>query len=35
LLTNGVARTVDISSFRPSRFAEHVPIKAQFEYVDD
>ena len=35
LLTDGVARTVDISSFRPSRFAEHVPIRAQFEYVDD
>jgi glycine/D-amino acid oxidase-like deaminating enzyme len=35
LLTDGVARTVDISSFRPSRFAEHAPIKAEFEYVDD
>jgi sarcosine oxidase, subunit beta len=35
LLLDGVARTVDISSFRPSRFAEHAPIKAEFEYVDD
>lgn len=35
LLTDGKARTVDITSFRPSRFAEGKPIKAQFEYQDD
>jgi sarcosine oxidase, subunit beta len=35
LLTNGQATTVDISSFRPERFAEGKPIKAQYEYVDD
>jgi glycine/D-amino acid oxidase-like deaminating enzyme len=35
LLLDGVARTVDVSSFRPGRFAEGAPIKAEFEYVDD
>ena len=35
LLVDGAARTVDISSFRPSRFSESAPIKAEFEYVDD
>ena len=35
LLTEGSARTVDISAFRPSRFAEGKPIKAEFEYEDD
>jgi len=35
LLLDGNSKTVDISAFRPSRFAEGLPIKAQFEYVDD
>jgi sarcosine oxidase subunit beta len=35
LITEGRATTVDITSFRPSRFAEGKPIKAQFEYKDD
>ena len=35
LLTDGRASSVDITSFRPQRFAEGKPIKAEFEYVDD
>jgi sarcosine oxidase, subunit beta len=35
LLLDGKGKTVDISSFRPSRFAEGKPIKAEFEYKDD
>jgi sarcosine oxidase subunit beta len=35
LLLDGEGKTVDISSFRPSRFAEGAPIRAEFEYVDD
>lgn len=35
LLLDGRARTVDIRAFRPWRFAEGQPIKAQFEYRDD
>ncbi|HZS95588.1 MAG TPA: FAD-binding oxidoreductase, partial [Terriglobales bacterium] len=35
LILDGVATTVDISAFRPSRFAEGKPIKAEFEYKDD
>jgi len=35
LILDGVAKTVDISAFRPSRFVEGKPIKAEFEYVDD
>ncbi len=35
LLLDGKSKTVDISAFRPSRFAEGLPIKAKFEYVDD
>lgn len=35
LIHEGKARSVDISSFRPSRFAENLPIKAEYEYVDD
>jgi len=35
LLLNGMGKTVDISAFRPSRFAEGKPIRAEFEYVDD
>jgi glycine/D-amino acid oxidase-like deaminating enzyme len=35
LLLDGKARSVDIGPFRPSRFAENAPIKAEYEYVDD
>jgi sarcosine oxidase subunit beta len=35
LLLDGAGKTVDISAFCPSRFAEQRPIKAEFEYVDD
>jgi sarcosine oxidase, subunit beta len=35
LLLDGAGKTVDIGAFRPSRFAEGKPIKAEFEYVDD
>jgi sarcosine oxidase subunit beta len=35
LLLDGSGKTVDINAFRPSRFAEGQPIKAEFEYVDD
>jgi sarcosine oxidase, subunit beta len=35
LLLDGQSKSVDISSFRPSRFAEGKPIKAEFEYQDD
>jgi sarcosine oxidase, subunit beta len=35
LLLDGRGKTVDISPFRPSRFAEGVPIKAEHEYKDD
>lgn len=35
LVLDGRGKTADISAFRPSRFAENHPIKAQFEYVDD
>jgi sarcosine oxidase subunit beta len=35
LILDGKGRTVDIDPFRPNRFAENMPIKAQFEYVDD
>lgn len=35
LLLDGSGKTVDISAFRPDRFAEHKPIKADYEYVDD
>jgi sarcosine oxidase subunit beta len=35
LLADGRASSVDITSFRPERFAEGKPIKAEFEYVDD
>jgi len=35
LLLDGKAKTVDISAFRPNRFAENCPIKADYEYVDD
>jgi sarcosine oxidase, subunit beta len=35
LLTEGRAATVEISAFRPNRFEEGKPIKAEFEYQDD
>jgi hypothetical protein len=35
LLLDGQAKSVDITSFRPSRFKEGNPIKAEFEYQDD
>jgi len=35
LVVDGRGKTVDISAFRPSRFAESHPIKAEYEYADD
>jgi sarcosine oxidase subunit beta len=35
LLLDRKGKTVDIGAFRPGRFAENQPIKAQYEYVDD
>ena len=35
LLLDGSGKTVDIGAFRPNRFAENRPIKAEYEYVDD
>jgi sarcosine oxidase subunit beta len=35
LVLDGKARSVGIGPFRPSRFAENAPIKAECEYVDD
>jgi sarcosine oxidase subunit beta len=35
LLLDGQGKTVDISSFSPTRFTEGKPIKAEFEYKDD
>jgi sarcosine oxidase subunit beta len=35
LVLDGQGKTVDISAFRPSRFAEGQPIKAEYEYKDD
>lgn len=35
LVLDGKGESVDISAFRPSRFAENQPIKAEYEYVDD
>ncbi len=35
LILDGEGTTVDISAFRPTRFAEGRPIKAEFEYKDD
>ena len=35
LVVDGSAQTVDISAFRPQRFAEGKPIRAEYEYVDD
>jgi sarcosine oxidase, subunit beta len=35
LVLDGKSKTVEITAFRPSRFAEDQPIKADYEYVDD
>jgi sarcosine oxidase, subunit beta len=35
LVLDGAGRTVDISAFRPNRFADNQPIKPEYEYVDD
>jgi sarcosine oxidase subunit beta len=35
LILDGRAATVDITAFRPSRFAEGKPIRAEYEYRDD
>jgi glycine/D-amino acid oxidase-like deaminating enzyme len=35
LILDGRATAVDLHAFRPSRFAEGEPIKAEFEYEDD
>jgi sarcosine oxidase, subunit beta len=35
LVVDGKSQTVDISAFRPERFRENNPIKAEYEYVDD
>jgi len=35
LVLDGKGQSVDLQPFRPQRFAEGQPIKAEFEYVDD
>jgi len=35
LVLDGKGQSVDLHPFRPNRFAEGQPIKAEFEYVDD
>jgi sarcosine oxidase subunit beta len=35
LVLDGRGKCVDIDAFRPSRFAEKHPIKAEYEYMDD
>jgi len=35
LLLDGSGKSVDITAFRPNRFAENQPIQAEYEYVDD
>jgi len=35
LLLDGQTSSVDITAFRPQRFAENQPIRAEYEYVDD
>lgn len=35
LVLDGKGRAVDIGAFRPERFADNQPIKAEYEYVDD
>ena len=35
LVIDGEGKAVDISAFRPNRFTDNQPIKAEYEYVDD
>ena len=35
LILDGNGGSVDIHAFRPNRFADNQPIKAEYEYVDD
>jgi sarcosine oxidase subunit beta len=35
LVLDGKGKSVEISAFRPDRFAESCPIKAEYEYIDD
>jgi hypothetical protein len=35
VVTEGKSKSVNIEAFRPSRFMENHPIKAEYEYVDD
>ena len=35
LVLDGKGKSVDIGAFRPNRFVENRPIKADYEYVDD
>jgi len=35
LVLDGKGKTVDVSAFRPERFADNCPIQAEYEYVDD
>ncbi len=35
LILDGNGTSVDIHAFRPNRFADNQPIKAEYEYVDD
>ena len=35
LILHGNGGSVDIHAFRPNRFADNQPIKAEYEYVDD
>lgn len=35
LILDGEGKSVDIRAFRPNRFAENHPIRAEYEYVDD
>jgi len=35
LVLDGKGQSVDLHPFRPQRFQEGQPIKAEFEYVDD
>jgi sarcosine oxidase, subunit beta len=35
LVLDGKGKSIDISAFRPDRFADNCPIKAEYEYIDD
>ncbi len=35
LILDGKSKSVDITPFRPRRFADNSPIRAEYEYVDD